>query len=690
MSALKEHYERLKSLIEQRRSIIYIQTDDCQSEVERIKDIFKELNIKKEGFKKDNINIWLPDGGGKRRLYGGSVQGDGLCNSLRSLPLQENESKNENEIDTTCPNCGHTYSLQENRSFPDSFKSILIVRDLHYCFESNTDDSPQVASLLEEFYYSNEKREREERSIVIIVSPKFEIPIDLKNCVYTVTPPYPDETDIEEELGLLDSIDEIKLKLDEQGVYKVPNKSYVFLDSFFHGRRGDVYVSNKKKLLAALKGLRIHEIQTLLSYNVPSYTIAGVDINDFRESKKRMVQDSGLLRVEHFQDQEKYDDYVGDIEGLKQYMRKEKGVIDNRGFYNKKMPLPKGILLVGPPGCGKSETSKAIASILDMPLYSMDMGRLLGGLMGQSEHNFERALSIAEAAQPCVLRIDEIEKAFAGSGSNENDQTMTHIVGHFLTWMQERKSLVYLVATANNLEMLRPEFLRKGRWDEIFYLTYPSSEGMKKIVVSCLKKYGLKMEDWENDADNKVLGNRTKEIIDYFYEQNPSIKVSGAEIVDMIEQIYKSQFVDLQNSKNKKSNTEDKTEIIEKAKILSVNSFNRKLDSLSKKQRDVEISKAIDRDILDIEINQLLKNKSEDKQLESEIRKIIETKYNDEAIKGMIESELDSLEISKMMSESNTQFNRGNIEPILKKEVQQREINTRGNCKNKAVPTSAR
>lgn len=643
MSALKKYQEKLKTAIEQRRSIILIETDDYSTEEKRIECLFEELGINlsqpnSENFG-ENIYIWLPGIGKRSLVCQGECIDEPLCDSIKEMP-----------------------------HLGDSTKSILIIRGLHFFYEMHSEEVAQITTLLHDFYIQNETKLPDRRSFIIIISPKVDIPMELRGCLYILTPPYPDERDIEEELGL----SAIKDASDYYGKrYEPEGKPYKFAKQFFKNRGKIVYEDNKRNLINALKGLRINEINKLLAYGEEPFLIREFDIKSFRENKKRLVEDSGLLKVENVP--EHYENFVGDIEALIRYMRNEKGVIDNRTYYNDKMPLPKGILLVGPPGCGKSETSKAIASILDLPLFSMDMGNLLGSLMGQSEHNFDRALSIAEAAQPCVLRIDEIEKAFAGSGESENEQTMTHIVGHFLTWMQERKSLVYLVATANNLDMLRPEFLRKGRWDEIFYLTYPSADGMKKIIESCLKKYGLWMKDGfkytgesEIDVNGKEIitspvGDTTTNIINEFYENNKSIKLSGAEIVDVIEQIYKSQFVESQKRTDK-----DKVQLAEEAKSLSVKAFQNALDLLSKKQRDVVINRSIDREILDIEINQLLKSKLNDKQFETIIDEFLESKYTDENISKLIETELDSLEINCIISGNKDKFNREKIKKILK------------------------
>ena len=215
------------------------------------------------------------------------------------------------------------------------------------------------------------------------------------------------------------------------------------------------------------------------------------------------------------------------------------------------------------------------------------------------------------------------------------------------------------------MEQLRPEFLRKGRWDEIFYLTYPSAEGMKRIVESCLKKYNLRMEDGDEDYSEKgnddqsnvkrksPIGKMTENIIDEFFIKDKSIKVSGAEIVDIIEQLYKSQFVSSPKS--------------EKSRILSISNFKNKLTELANKDRDIEINKIINRDILELEIGQILKNRIGDIVFEDKIKKAVESKYNDDEIERMIASELDSLDINSMLASNRSCFDRKKVEPLLKK-----------------------
>ena len=143
--------------------------------------------------------------------------------------------------------------------------------------------------------------------------------------------------------------------------------------------------------------------------------------------------------------------------------------------------MPKGVLIAGVPGCGKSLNAKAAANLFEVPLLRLDMGRLMGKYVGESEGNLRSAIALAEAISPCVLWIDELEKAFAGiGGSGGGAEVTTRLFGNFLTWMQEKDSPTFVVATANDVTQLPPELLRKGRFDEIFYVGLPNEKDIKK------------------------------------------------------------------------------------------------------------------------------------------------------------------------------------------------------------------
>lgn len=155
-------------------------------------------------------------------------------------------------------------------------------------------------------------------------------------------------------------------------------------------------------------------------------------------------------------------------------------------------------MIVGMPGCGKSLAAKATAKLFEIPLVRLDVGRLLGKYIGESEENMRKALKLAEAISPCVLWIDEIEKAFSGVGeSGGGSDVTTRLFGQFLTWMQEKENTVFIVATANNISKIPPEFLRKGRFDELFYVDFPNAEERQKIIEIHLKK----RNKWNKNLD---------------------------------------------------------------------------------------------------------------------------------------------------------------------------------------------
>ena len=156
------------------------------------------------------------------------------------------------------------------------------------------------------------------------------------------------------------------------------------------------------------------------------------------------------------------------------------------------LPEPKGLLLLGVQGCGKSLTAKAIASQWTLPLLRLDVGRIFSGLVGSSEENLRRAIRVAESAAPAVLWVDEIDKALAGAGSSDTADggVSARILGTFLTWLQEKKAAVFVVATANRVEGLPPELLRKGRFDEIFFIDLPDARERADILAIHLRNRG--------------------------------------------------------------------------------------------------------------------------------------------------------------------------------------------------------
>ena len=181
---------------------------------------------------------------------------------------------------------------------------------------------------------------------------------------------------------------------------------------------------------------------------------------------------------------------IGGLDVLKDWLLKRREAFSQRAIQYG-LPIPKGLLILGIPGTGKSLTAKATAAVLDVPLLKLDAGRLFGGLVGQSESNLRSVTQTAEAISPCVLWIDEIEKGFAGtksSGSTDGG-TSARVFGSFISWMQEKQAPVFIVATANDVSQLPPEMLRKGRFDELFFVDLPNQAEREAIWAIQVQKY---------------------------------------------------------------------------------------------------------------------------------------------------------------------------------------------------------
>lgn len=236
----------------------------------------------------------------------------------------------------------------------------------------------------------------------------------------------------------------------------------------------------KEQIAIALKGLTEMEINNILSLAYTEYgEITKNSLQFIFEQKKQTIMKSGILEMIPLK--ENIND-IGGLENLKKWLRRKSKVFNN---INKAkafgVNMPKGLLIAGVPGCGKSLSAKATAALFEVPLLSLDMGRLMGKYVGESESNMRSAIRLAEAISPCVLWIDELEKAFAGIGSQNGSEVTTRLFGTFLTWMQEKTSPAFVLATANDITKMPPELLRKGRFDEIFFVDLPNPEERKKI-----------------------------------------------------------------------------------------------------------------------------------------------------------------------------------------------------------------
>ncbi len=252
----------------------------------------------------------------------------------------------------------------------------------------------------------------------------------------------------------------------------------------------------RESVVEAALGLTAEEAEAVFAKSLVK--TRDFDIDTILAEKKGIIRKSGIL--EFYQTDEKLGD-VGGLEVLKSWLHKRKAAFyrDARDFG---LPAPKGILLIGVPGCGKSLTAKAIGAVWKMPLLRLDVGKVMGSLVGSSEENMRRAIMTAEAVAPSILWLDELEKGFSGTQSSGQTDggTSARVFGTFITWLQEKQSAVFVIATANNVKALPPELLRKGRFDEIFFVDLPNPSERKEIFNIHISKKNRDATKFDLDA----------------------------------------------------------------------------------------------------------------------------------------------------------------------------------------------
>lgn len=251
------------------------------------------------------------------------------------------------------------------------------------------------------------------------------------------------------------------------------------------------------RLLSALKGMTIDQARQSVAFAfLEGKALTDGDIPKILKKKANLINEGGILEFvpaseNHFQ--------LGGFGKLKNWLDKIQ-VGFSEEARKVKLPLPKGILMVGVPGCGKSLAAKVVAKMWNFPLLKLDTGRLFDKYIGESEKNFRKCIKIAEALSPSVLWIDEIEKTLPGGGESGNDSGLNRrLFGAFLTWLQEKKKPVFVVATANKVRQLPPELLRKGRFDEIFFVDLPLKGPRKEIFEIHLINRNLILENYDRD-----------------------------------------------------------------------------------------------------------------------------------------------------------------------------------------------
>ncbi|WP_245569436.1 AAA family ATPase [Agrococcus lahaulensis] len=294
---------------------------------------------------------------------------------------------------------------------------------------------------------------------LVLVSPVLALPADLEKEATLVDLPLPDASEIRDVLdGMIEAnAQAIEVALDAEG---------------------------RHKLVQAAQGLTLGEAENAFARAIVNdRRLDEDDIAVVLEEKGQTIRKSGLLEL--IEPAGSLED-VGGLENLKRWLKKRDGAWMGAAA-DWGIPAPKGALITGVPGCGKSLTASCVATAWQLPLLRMDVGRMFSGLVGSSESNMRQALRLAEAVSPSILWIDEIEKGFGSQGGGDSG-TSTRVFGTFLTWMQEKKNSVFVIATANKIDGLPPEFLRKGRFDEVFFVDLPTLEERLTIWSLHLQK----------------------------------------------------------------------------------------------------------------------------------------------------------------------------------------------------------
>jgi len=352
----------------------------------------------------------------------------------------------------------HIWLDREDRAGRFNHVLVRALRDLAYLFKNNR-----------------------EPSALILLSPRSVVPVELNKEIQVIDYPLPTVAQLEQYLE--------RLFPDMQRTY---GADCIQLNQ-----------EEQRRLMHALCGLTYAEAENVLAKSLADNGLLQPDdIADALEEKRQIIKKDGTL--EYFDSDKSLED-VGGLDALLEWLQRRRQAFEgevveySQGGEIQKIPLPtpKGILMIGVPGCGKSLVAKAVAKTWELPLLRLDIGRIFGGTVGQSEENMRRAIRIAQSVAPAVLWLDEVEKAFPKTTGASDAGTSLRVMNTFLTWLQEKKEPVFVVATGNDIQQVPPELTRKGRFDEIFYVGLPDQKARRAILEIHTRDYPLQHSDYE-------------------------------------------------------------------------------------------------------------------------------------------------------------------------------------------------
>ncbi len=271
------------------------------------------------------------------------------------------------------------------------------------------------------------------------------------------------------------------------------DEMYLIIKEYIDDYRREIDIewddTDVREAASALAGVTRIEAENVIASLIANKCIKKSDLNEIYYAKDKLFSDiSGLEKIDVSVD----DQHVGGLLGLRKWLEEKKELLNSQKrdkLKEKGLRPPRGILLVGVPGCGKSLSAKSISANWGLPLYRLDFATVQGSFVGQSEQQLKDALTTAENVAPCILWIDEIEKGLAGASASNDGGVSTRMVGQFLFWLQECKKQVFVVATANDVSILPSELLRRGRFDEMFFVDLPTEEERRDIISLYMNKY---------------------------------------------------------------------------------------------------------------------------------------------------------------------------------------------------------
>lgn len=435
-------YSKIKDMLKAYYPVLYLTSYEYDRTKQKIEGIVNILRSENKNLRLFNWNC---------------VDGLRLIEGVTPSPVRNKDGEEIVEPEETLK-----YILNDR----ESSKDIFVLEDFNnYIEEENV--KFYIRSIAEKARHTN--------THAIVLSAVYKLPIELEKYVTVLNIPLPDRGDMEKTLGVVERQCKINLTVE------------------MRNRMVDAALGMTS--MEADLAFCLAAVKDDLGPNAP-YTVSS--------EKEQIIKKSGIL--DYFPKDESLKD-VGGMDILKDWLFKRQKAYEKKAR-DFGLQEPKGLLLLGVPGCGKSLTAKSIASFWNMPLLRLDIGKVYQGLVGSSEDNIRKAIATAEAVAPCVLWIDEIEKGLNGvqsSGSTDGGVT-SRIFSTILTWMQEKTSPVFVVATANNINLLPPELLRKGRFDEIFFVDLPNQKERENIFSIHLKKKGQDPSQYPME----MLGKKTE------------------------------------------------------------------------------------------------------------------------------------------------------------------------------------